>query len=215
MEVTDLPLDQIQEASWNANQMDQAMRLRLRRSIQRFQLVVPLVVRPIRGPIGGLYETIGGAQRLQVLRELGFASAPCVVAEADDAEARLLSQALNRVQGEDDPGRRAELLRDLLKRLPQEEVLKLLPETASGLQALASLGQQDIAGYLQSWRQSQSARLKHLTFQFSPSQLEVIEKALAQVMPQAKDAATDNPNLRGNALYILCQHYLECVGRDK
>jgi ParB family chromosome partitioning protein len=214
VEVTDLPLDQIQEAPWNANQMDQAMRLRLRRSIQRFQLVVPLVVRPIRGPIGDLYETVGGAQRLQVLRELGFASAPCVVAEADDAEARLLSQALNRVQGEDDPGLRAELLRELLKRLPQEEVLKLLPETASGLQALASLGQQDIAGYLQSWRQSQSARLKHLTFQFSPPQLEVIEKALAQVMPQAKDAATDNPNPRGNALYLLCKGYLELTRRN-
>ena len=211
MRVIELPLDQIQEASWNANQMDQAMRLRLRRSIQRFQLVVPLVVRPI----GDLYETVGGAQRLQVLRELGFASAPCVVAEADDAEARLLSQALNRVQGEDDPGRRADLLGELLKRLPQEEVLKLLPETAAGLQALASLGQQDIAGYLQSWRQSQSARLNHLTFQFSPPQLEAIEKALAQVMPQAKDAATGNPNPRGYALYLLCQHYLEFVGRDK
>jgi ParB family chromosome partitioning protein len=214
VEVTDLPLDQIQEAPWNANQMDQAMRLRLRLSIQRFQLVVPLVVRPIRGPIGDLYETIGGAQRLQVLRELGFASAPCVIAEADDAEAQLLSQALNRVQGEDDPGLRAELLRELLNRLPQEEVLKLLPETVQSLRALSFLGQQDLDGYIRNWQDSQSARLKHLTFQSTPAQLEVIEKALAQVMSQAKNAATDNPNSRGNALFLLCQQYLELVGRD-
>ena len=210
MRVIELPLDQIQEASWNANQMDQAMRLRLRRSIQRFQLVVPLVVRPI----GDLYETVGGAQRLQVLRELAFTSVPCVVVEADDAEARLLSQALNRVQGEDDPGRRADLLGELLKRLPQEEVLKLLPETAAGLQALASLGQADMTSYLQNWQRAQGARLKCLSFQFSPSQLEVIEEALARVMPEAKGTNTDNPNPRGNALFRLCQHYLELVKRN-
>ncbi len=48
MNVTELPLDQIKEAPWNANQMDQAMRTRLRHSIERFQAVVPLVVRPIQ-----------------------------------------------------------------------------------------------------------------------------------------------------------------------
>ena len=40
MKVTELPLDQIKEAPWNANQMDQAMRTRLRHSIERFQVVV-------------------------------------------------------------------------------------------------------------------------------------------------------------------------------
>ena len=210
MRVTDLPLDQIQEASWNANQMDQAMRLRLRRSIQRFQLVVPLVVRPI----GHLYETVGGAQRLQVLRELGFTSAPSVIVEADDAEARLLSQCLNRIQGEDDLGLRAEMLKEVLGQIPQAEVVKLLPETAESLQAFASLGQQDLASYVQNWQQSQAARLKHLTFQSTPAQLEVIEEALARVMPQVSKNAEENPNPRGNALYLLCKAYLELTGRE-
>jgi ParB family chromosome partitioning protein len=106
MKVTDLPLEQIQEAPWNPNQMDPAMRSRLRRSIQRFQVVLPLVVRPIGTPIGDRYETIGGAQRLQVLKELEYTAIPCVVVEADDPEARLLSQCLNRIQGEDDLGLR-------------------------------------------------------------------------------------------------------------
>jgi hypothetical protein len=37
---------------------------------------------------------------------------------------------------------------------------------------------------------------------------------LARVMPQAGKTPGDNPNPRGNALYLLCQTYLELVGRD-
>jgi ParB family chromosome partitioning protein len=134
--------------------------------------------------------------------------------EADDIEARLLSQCLNRIAGEDDLGLRAEMLKEILGQIPEAEVLKLLPETTQGLTALAALGQQDLAGYLQNWQHAQTARLRHLTFQSTPSQLEVIEEALARVMPQARNADTGNPNPRGNALYLLCQSYLELTGRD-
>ena len=211
MHIVDISIESIQSPGWNPNQMDEAMRPRLKASIQRFGLVVPLVVRDLGA---GLYETIGGAQRLSVLRELGSKTVPCVMVEADDIDARLLSQCLNRIAGEDDLGLRAELLQQVLEELPQSEVLRLLPETAEGLQALASLGQQDLAGYLQNYQQAQGARLKHLTFQFTPNQLEVIEEALARVMPQAGKTAGDNPNPRGNALYLLCKSYLELTGRD-
>lgn len=136
-------------------------------------------------------------------------SAPCVVVETDEANARLLAQTLNRIQGVDDLGLKAELLREILRHIPQADVLALLPETSQSLQAFADLGQQDIAGYLQSWQQAQSARLKHLTFQSTPAQLKVIEEALAQVMPCSREVDSDNPNLRGNALFLLCQKYLD------
>jgi hypothetical protein len=106
------------------------------------------------------------------------------------------------------------LLREILKTLPPEEVIRVLPETARSLEAMASLGQEDMASYLQNWQQSQSARLKHLTFQFTPPQLEIIEEALARMMPQAGRTLGDNPNPRGNALYLLCKNYLELTRRD-
>jgi ParB family transcriptional regulator, chromosome partitioning protein len=198
MNFIDIPLDQLREASWNPNQMDGAMLERLRESLRRFDVVTNLVVRPLGG---ASYEVISGNQRLQVLRELGRESVPCAVVDLDDANARLLAQALNRVQGEDDLGLRADLLREVLKALPQEDVLSLLPETAASLQALASLGQQDMARHLQNWQQAQSARLRHLTFQSTPDQLKVIEEALTQVIPRAREINTGNPNPRGNALY--------------
>ena len=206
MKILHLPIGQILEAGWNANQMDEAMHSRLRHSIERFGLVLPLVVRPT-----GLdsFETIGGAQRLAMLREMDVNSVPCVVVEADDANARLLSQALNHIQGQDDLGLQAELIREVLQSLPQEEVLQLLPETAQSLQALVSLGQETMADYLKSWQNAQSARLKHLQFQLTPAQLEIVEEALTQLLPLAKGEPGDSPNARGTALFLLCQTYLE------
>ena len=104
MQTVDLRLEQIRPASWNPNAMDDAMVSHLSHSIQRYGFLVPLVVRAMDN---GRYETVGGAQRLSVLNGLGFKQAPCVVVEADGVEARLLSQALNRIQGEDNIGLRA------------------------------------------------------------------------------------------------------------
>jgi ParB family transcriptional regulator, chromosome partitioning protein len=206
LQVIDLSSHQIHSAAWNPNVMDALMHSRLLRSVERFGLVVPLVVRPVGDDH---YETIGGAQRLVVLRELGINPVPCVVVEADDAHARLLAQALNRIQGHDDLGLQAELVREVLQSLPQEEVLSLLPDTAQSLQALSALGQETMADYLQNGQQAQGARLKHLQFQLTPIQLEVVEEALTQALPQAKAEPGDSPNARGTALYLLCQAYLE------
>jgi ParB family transcriptional regulator, chromosome partitioning protein len=206
MDLVYLPLTQLKEAPWNPNQMGVAMLTKLRESITRYGLVENLVVRPMDG---GCYEVLSGNQRLQVLRELGHSPVPCVVVNLNGAHARLLSQALNRIQGEDDLGLRAELFKEVLKTLPQQEVLSLLPETTQGLKAMVSLGQDDIASYLQNWQQAQEARLKHLAFQFTPAQLEVVEAALTRVMPLAKEAQGDNPNIRGTALFLLCESYLK------
>jgi ParB family chromosome partitioning protein len=210
MDLVQLALERIVTPSWNPNQMDPAMRERLRNSVIRFGLLVPLVVRLL---INGRFETVGGAHRFLVLRELGYQTAPCVVVQADDIEARLLSQCLNRIAGDDDLGLKAELVKQVLAQLSPEEVLKLLPETAESLRAMAALGQDDLAQYLVNWQQAQSARLKHLTFQSLPTQAEVIEAALARFLPQARQGAgNNNPNVRGVALYLLCQEFLESKG---
>ena len=185
------------------------MGARLNRSLSRYGLVQNLVVRPVDG---GAYELLAGSQRLNALKASGATEAPCVVLDLDDGDARLLSQALNRVHGEDDLGLRAELVRQVLELMPREEVLGLLPETAQGLDALAALGQQDMADYLQTWQKAQAARLKHLQFQLTVSQLEVVEPALEALIPEARTSRGDSPNARGTALYLLCRRHLEQSG---
>ena len=206
MEITDLPVEQIQEAPWNPNALDEGMRHRLRRSIERFDLVTPLVVRQLEPD---LYETIGGAQRRAVLMEMGVTTVPVVIVEVDDAGARLLSQALNRICGDDDLGMRAQMIREVLETRSQDEVLTLLPETAESLASLVALGQEDIASYLKAWEKAQAARLKHLQFQLLPNQLEMVEEALARLIPEARKVRGESPNERGVALFLLCKRFLE------
>ena len=202
--VVELPVENIKVASWNPNEMDQEMLSRLRCSIERFGDLVPLVVRPIGD---SQYETIGGAHRLTVLTESGWATAPCVVVDVDDAEARLLNQALNHIAGSDNLGLRAQVFRDLLEDLPQEQVLAMLPETSASLVELTNLGEQSIAKALQQWEQMQKARLRHLAFQLTDDQLSVVEEAMARLVPLV-EVQPGNPNRRGNALFLLCQGYL-------
>ena len=205
MDLMNLRLERLQDAPWNPNRMYDVTLKRLIESMTRFGVVQNLVVRPIGE---GDYEVLSGNQRLQVLRKLEYAEAPCVVVEIAEAQVRLLAQALNRIQGEDDLGLKAELVREILESLPKEEVLALLPETAESLQALSSLGQESMADYLQNWQRVQGARLKHLQFQLTPAQLEVVEEALSELLPQAKEAQGESPNTRGTALYLLCLRYL-------
>ncbi len=134
---------------------------------------------------------------------------PCLVVDLKDAQARLLAQALNRVQGQDDLGLKAEMIKEILAELSQEHVLGLLPETAVSLQAFASLGQEDMAEYLQNWQRAQAARLKHLQFQLTPAQLETVDEALARLLPEARESQGESPNTRGTALFLLCRRYLE------
>ena len=108
--VVDLGVEIIEAPAWNPNEMDEDMKDHLRRSIERFGNLAPLVVRLISE---SRYETVGGAHRLEVLKESGCGAAPCVVVDVDDVEARLLSQALNHIAGSDNLGLRAKVLRDL------------------------------------------------------------------------------------------------------
>ena len=201
MELVELPIEQLEEAPWNPNRMNEVMLSKLRESIQRFGLVGNLVVRPLNED---QYELLSGNQRLQVLRDLGYSHIPCVALELSDAEAKLLAQALNRIEGDDDLGLKAELVKDILKTLPQQEVLSILPESMESLKALASLGQESLADQLKAWQKAQKARLHHLTFQLTSEQLEVVERALER---DRLDNATENlgPNRRGTALMEICR----------
>jgi len=186
------------------------MLARLRESVRRYGLVENLVVRRV---CDDRYEVLSGNQRLGLLKEMRLLPAPCVVVDLDDSHARLLAQALNHIHGEDDLGLRAELLRKVMETVTGKEIAAILPETVGSLKAIALMGQETIAAYLQNWQQARAVRLKHLQFQLTPSQLEVVEKALELQMKRAYQEKGDSPNIRGTALYLLCKKYIEEVNQ--
>ena len=81
--------------------------VKLRRSIEKFGLVEPLVVRRSDRLV------IGGHQRLRAAKEMGLVRVPVVFVEMSDAEARALNLALNKISGSWDLPRLGELLQEL------------------------------------------------------------------------------------------------------
>ena len=134
MDVRAIPLGKLRAAEWNANEPGAELVRKLRRSIERFGLVANLVVRkhPTRR---GAFEVLSGNHRLDILRELGFDEAPCVVVDVDDARARLLAVALNR-GGENDPQAYSRLIADVVDALGSaDELVELLPESTESIDA--------------------------------------------------------------------------------
>ena len=213
MEVQEIPIDLLREAPWNPNEADEATLRRLGSSLQRFGIVVPLVVRTL----GDAYEVLSGNQRLRVLREQGTGTAPCVEVQADDTQARLLTQALNAIHGDDDLNRKAALVKAILAAMPAEAVSAILPETADALRGLAAIGQasaESLGDQLAAWSEAQQARAAvklHVTsFPFSDRQKEIVEEAVARALPRI--TGTEAPNRRALALVAVCTDWLHGQG---
>ena len=205
MEVVELPIETLKEAAWNANQIDMAMLQRLRSSILKYGFIQNLVVRRIDNG----YEVLSGNQRLKLLREFNISKVPCVIADLDDAHARLLAQVLNHTHGSDDLGLRAELLREVLQVMPEQEVMSVLPDALAGLTGIGAIGRETVAAYLQNWEKARAIRLRNLLFKLTPDQLETVEAAVARILPEARLQPGINPNTRGTALYLLCKSFLD------
>lgn len=81
--------------------------IKLKRSIEEFGFVEPVVWNERTGFV------VGGHQRLKVLLDLGQTLIDCVVVDFEPEREKALNLALNRIQGDWDEGKLAELLADL------------------------------------------------------------------------------------------------------
>jgi ParB family transcriptional regulator, chromosome partitioning protein len=206
VKLVEIGLDKLIEAPWNPNREDASMLQHLEASVRRYGLVEPLVVRPAQN---SHFEVLSGNHRLKILRSLGLDGTSCVIVDLNDQEARLLAQALNSIHGQDDLINKGEVLRTILSTISPDKVISLLPESMESLQALSSLGQEDMAHHLQAWQRAQEVKLKHMILQFSGQQLVVVEEAVSQILSQVRYQDRNNPNTRSNAIYLLCKEYLD------
>lgn len=78
---------------FNPRKMDYKTYESLKRSIEEFGLVQPLVINKDN-------EVIGGNQRLNALLDLGVEEVPCIVVDFDKSKEKSLNLALNRIVGE-------------------------------------------------------------------------------------------------------------------
>jgi len=145
----DIDIDRIEPHPQNANVMSPEAMKTLARHIARTKRYEPLVVRPHGGTDDDpRYQVLNGHHRLEVLRHLGHERVRCEVWDVDDGEALLLLATLNRLEGRDDPSRRAALLARLAgdgrSAADLAKLARLLPENRAALERALALAREPL-----------------------------------------------------------------------
>ena len=99
---------------------------KLKNSIEEFGYVEPIILNKRTNTV------VGGHQRLEVMKHLGYTEVDCVIVDLDEQKEKALNIALNKISGEWDN----ELLTDLLKELDQEGIVSITGFEAEELDAL-------------------------------------------------------------------------------
>lgn len=110
MEIKTVPISQLKPAKYNPRKdlkPGDTEYEKLKRSICELGYVEPVVWNRQTGSV------VGGHQRLKVMRDLGYTEIECVVVELDERREKALNLALNRIQGEWDENKLAELIAEL------------------------------------------------------------------------------------------------------
>jgi ParB-like chromosome segregation protein Spo0J len=185
--------------------MDAELLAKLREHIARSHRYPPLIVRERDD---GTYEIIDGRHRKDVLGDLGLTTATCVVWEADDEEVLLLLATLNRLHGEDVPGRRAALLLQLSATTSAAELARLLPDTEADISAALAATSFDVDAFVDELEGRaaavRAAAPRLFSFAVPPEDVAAVERALEAAAAQLVGA-----NRNGRSLVVLARHYLE------
>jgi len=202
-----VPLDDLRPHPLNSNMMSEDLKEKLRVHIKRSGRYPFLVVRPHPGE-PGKFQVLDGHHRVQVLREIGHSAARCDVWDVNDREAKLLLATLNRLQGQDVPIRRAELLHDLLGEMSIDDLAGLLPETEKQLEELHALLEfpaEEVAAFLEEQAEAAEKVLPRvMSFVVTPEQEAIIERAVEK----ASDG-TPGRDRKARGLTNLARHFLE------
>lgn len=157
MELQEFALDCLRPHPQNSNVMPEALLKKLADHLDETDRYPPVIVRPFpesaeADPSGAgdstgrdaatrAYQIIDGHHRVEALRRIGRASARCVVWDVDDAGALLLLATLNRLQGQDDPRKRAVLVGQLHEHLDLKALSARLPEDRDRLRKLMRMNE--------------------------------------------------------------------------
>ncbi len=205
-----IPLEDLLPHPLNSNVMPEDLQEKLRAHIRRTGRYPFLVVRPHPGQ-PGKYQVLDGHHRVAILSELGHREARCDVWEVDDREAKLLLATLNRLQGQDQPLRRAQLIHDLLGEMSADDLAGLLPETdkqIEELHALLEFPAEEVAELLEAEAEAAEKVLPRvMTFVVTAEQEALIEQAV-----ELASDGTPGRDRKARGLTNLARHFLE--GRD-
>ena len=107
MKIEQVDVDSLKPASYNPRSIDAEEMASLKRSLKQFGFVDPAIIRKKDKMI------IGGHQRVAAAKELGFETVPVIIMDVTANDAKLLNVALNKISGDWDDIKLANLLKEL------------------------------------------------------------------------------------------------------
>lgn len=137
MKIEQVDIDSLKPASYNPRSIDKEEMESLKRSLKQFGFVDPAIVRKKDKMI------IGGHQRVAAAKELGFESVPVILMDVTANDAKLLNVALNKISGDWDDVKLANLLKELKYDSSVDELLTGFSEEELDT-LLWDLGQEDL-----------------------------------------------------------------------
>jgi hypothetical protein len=191
-EAIELPIDALVPNGYNPNVQSDWMFQKELASIQEFGFVDPIIVRDVRSTAtphdrafaAEAYEIIDGEHRWKAAAYFGYATVPCWnLGIVDDSTARQLTVVLNETRGRSDERKLQDLLADLLKRRPEQELRQVMPFSQERFDELLNRREIDW-GSLEEKRNAMrdeaeaNTRWKELVFRLPGDAAAVVEDAL-------------------------------------
>ena len=119
-EIIKLKTSDVKEDGKNPNRMSKAQMEALKKSIQKYGDIVPIVVNKDN-------LLADGAQRLQACKELGLETITAIKIDVKEVDRRVLRQVLNKLRGQHDLNLDIEEFTEILKEMDMNELQSLLP----------------------------------------------------------------------------------------
>lgn len=137
MKIEEVDIDSLKPASYNPRNIDAEEMESLKRSLKQFGFVDPAIIRKKDNMI------IGGHQRIEAAKALGWETAPVIIMDVSANDAKLLNVALNKISGDWDDIKLANLLKELKYDNSVDELLTGFTEEELDT-LLWDLGQDDL-----------------------------------------------------------------------
>jgi len=198
-----IELYKLHPTEWNPRKISDKERADLKKSLEKFGCIEPLVIRSEDMTI------VGGHQRYTAALELGWTEMPCVkISGLSDDEAKLLNIGLNKIHGEWDIDKLSGVIDEL--RLSGADI-SLSGFDNISLENMGIAGKDSAGGGISlpdGEKNPIEKDLEQITFVVTTMQLEEIKRALARIGESdcySEEQASGNSNKNGNAITLICR----------
>lgn len=187
-------LKDLKEMEGNPRKITKEEMNKLKENIKEFGLVVPLVLNKD-------LTIIGGHQRYQALKELGYKEADAIILDLDEDKAKVLNLSLNRVQGNWDYEKLVEFIKDIdemdLSGFNEQELKEIT----------TNYDYNDLTKELESLKDEEAKTIKW-TAKFSDSkQFEKVAETIRKLKTKHKLSNFKSEYSNAKVVEILCDEY--------